>query len=205
MRTADSGRRLQHAQPVKPFFRCDGAGEPGGGVPRVGEGERHVALAADPGQARAGACEFGRDDSMHFDRYSIARQRIWWRLQRGPDRRAVVPHGQQKCVVAEPVRAQQGQLDGVGHRVAAIQRLRDRAELPCRLVYPDLHAVQHGHRPRMASSDLHRERAQLHRNMRRVACRHAPPCTRGGAPSSRGEAPAPRLAVRGQARFDRRG
>jgi hypothetical protein len=68
---------------------------------------------------------------MGIDRYSIARQRVWRSLQRGPDGYPAVPHGQEERVFAKSARAQKGQLDGVPDGVATVQRLRDLAELVC--------------------------------------------------------------------------
>jgi hypothetical protein len=50
-------------------------------------------------------------------------------LQRRADWFKAVPHREQERVLGKHACPQQGELDGVGDRVAAIQRLRDLAEL----------------------------------------------------------------------------
>ena len=100
-------------------------------MPRLGERHSKVAPPADATEIRADAGEFCRNDAVGVGGYSIARQWVWRCLQRRADSGSAVPDGQQQRVFAESVRPQQRQLDRVPYGVAAIQRLRDVAELAC--------------------------------------------------------------------------
>lgn len=132
--TGNAGRRVQPAEPGEPLLCRHRAGSPGERPPYVGERHCRFALAAHTAQRRVAACELLCHQSVCFGRYSVACQRVWRSLQRRADRRVAVPDTEQQCVVRESTATQQGQFDGVRDGVAAVQWLRDSAELVERVV-----------------------------------------------------------------------
>jgi hypothetical protein len=114
------------------------------GVPCSRECVGGITPTAHTHQLGPAPVQFVGDTRDAFYRNYVARQWIRWCLQRRTHKRGAVPHCEQQRVVGKAALPQEGQLDGVHRRIAAIQRFRKPAELVYRAMQYDLHESRMG-------------------------------------------------------------